>query len=196
MASGARALALANGERFYTGRPCPKGHPGLRRASFGTCIACEKAISASTAKKRYDRIRAEANRERISEQGRLRYLANVEQRKEAAREWAQQNRAARRAISKSYKARRRQHEEGGDSTAAVREWEHAQPKVCFWCAKPCADAYHVDHFYPLARGGAHAVYNLVIACPTCNTRKGAKHPLAFLAIITAEKQSSSTPLSR
>lgn len=178
-----RAQALADGEPFYTGRPCPKGHPGLRRASFGTCIACEKAISSSVAKKEYDRRRVKANVEKISKQGRARYQANVEARKAAAAEWACNNRSARRSISKSYKARRRQHEEGGDSTAAIHAWERAQEKVCYWCRKPCAVAYHVDHYFPLARGGTHAISNLVISCPTCNMRKGAKNPLDFAALI-------------
>ncbi len=42
---------------------------------------------------------------------------------------------------------------------------------CVYCGAP---ATTVDHVTPLARGGHHAVYNLVPACGTCNSSKGAK----------------------
>jgi 5-methylcytosine-specific restriction endonuclease McrA len=30
---------------------------------------------------------------------------------------------------------------------------------------------------PLARGGSNWISNIALACPTCNKRKGAKHPI-------------------
>jgi hypothetical protein len=44
---GARALAKANGEKLYCGKPCAKGHGDIRRTSNGCCVVCEKENQAS-----------------------------------------------------------------------------------------------------------------------------------------------------
>jgi 5-methylcytosine-specific restriction endonuclease McrA len=48
---------------------------------------------------------------------------------------------------------------------------------CAYCGGP---AEHVDHVAPLARGGAHALGNLLPACADCNLEKGARDPYEFL----------------
>lgn len=93
--------------------------------------------------------------------------------------WRAENSQLMRSVRLSYKARRRQQEEGGDSSAAICAWEKGSPKICHWCGCKCADRYHLDHYQPLAKGGVHACSNLVIACPTCNLRKNAKDPFEF-----------------
>lgn len=45
---------------------------------------------------------------------------------------------------------------------------------CFYCQ--CAQAVEVDHFIPLKKGGLHVEGNLVGACKSCNSSKGAKLP--------------------
>ncbi len=101
--------------------------------------------------------------------------------RQRANAWRQRNPEKRASIMKAYSARRRSQEAGGDSTAAIHAWEMAAKKVCYWCHKPCADKYHLDHYEPLARGGKHVIANLVISCPTCNLKKNAKDPYAFAA---------------
>jgi 5-methylcytosine-specific restriction endonuclease McrA len=63
--------------------------------------------------------------------------------------------------------------------AELLAWEAGQPKVCHWCGIRCNKKWHVDHRFPLAKGGAHEKRNLVIACPGCNVRKGARDPVEF-----------------
>ncbi len=50
---------------------------------------------------------------------------------------------------------------------------------CWWCGKPTADKYHVDHRIALARGGSNASNNIVISCPSCNLKKKDKSPWEF-----------------
>lgn len=45
-------LALANGQKVYSGKPCPKGHV-VRRATTGNCIECESINN----QKRKDRVK-------------------------------------------------------------------------------------------------------------------------------------------
>ena len=67
---------------------------------------------------------------------------------------------------------------GGHTGEDVRAQLERQGGRCFYCRKK-VDAYHEDHVIPLAKGGSNGPENLVIACPTCNLRKGAKHPMDF-----------------
>lgn len=50
--------------------------------------------------------------------------------------------------------------------------------VCFYCARkgderngPDGRVWHVDHAYPVVRGGDDHADNLVLACATCNLEK-------------------------
>lgn len=69
----------------------------------------------------------------------------------------------------------------GSHTAAEVEQIHAeQGYVCAICGVSTAEKKHIDHIMPLALGGSNWASNLQILCPTCNDRKGAKHPDDFL----------------
>jgi 5-methylcytosine-specific restriction endonuclease McrA len=74
---------------------------------------------------------------------------------------------------------------GGTHTAKDIQIQYdLQEGECFYCGKTLGDRYHVDHVMPVSLGGSNGPENLVIACPRCNIRKGAKHPdeLPALAI--------------
>lgn len=55
-----------------------------------------------------------------------------------------------------------------------------QQAKCMACGGDIADRFHVDHIYPLARGGSNGFSNIQLLCPTCNIRKHVKDPIAFL----------------
>ncbi len=181
LAKSARKIAIENGSLTYIGRPCSKGHSGTKYTASGSCVECLAIFSRSELKKEYDRQYLAENRERILKATRERNTLNREERAVKAREWAKKNPEIRKAISKAYKARRRQLEAGGDKTAVIMAWEKAAPKFCHWCKAKCENKYHIDHYQPLSKGGMHVVDNLVIACPTCNLRKSAKDPYEFAA---------------
>jgi len=98
---------------------------------------------------------------------------------ERAAEWQRTNRDRRAAITRNYDARRRAHTEGGITTADLAAWVSEQKKSCYWCGCKCPKGFHVDHYVPLSKGGAHEAHNLVIACGPCNLKKNAKDPLDF-----------------
>lgn len=72
---------------------------------------------------------------------------------------------------------------GTHSAADVRAQYERQRGICFWCPVKVGDTYHVDHVVPLILGGSNGPENLVIACPTCNHKKHAKHPMDFAGIL-------------
>lgn len=48
---------------------------------------------------------------------------------------------------------------------------------CIYCKGPYG---HLDHFYPLARGGTNWPANLVPSCGDCNRSKNARNPWRFI----------------
>lgn len=49
---------------------------------------------------------------------------------------------------------------------------------CFYCGDP--ETHHVDHFFPIAKGGTDVWFNLVAACRDCNLSKFTTCGTAFL----------------
>lgn len=155
-----RPCCAAKRRAAYHANPEPYRANALQR--YRARVAAGKVTAESkVAKREYDRSY------RLSNAAKLTALKAV---------WRNWNADTIRATRHAYKARRRSQEARGDSTADIRRWMVGQPKVCKWCAVDCANDFHVDHVLPLARGGAHLISNLCIACPPCNLRKNAKTP--------------------
>lgn len=78
---------------------------------------------------------------------------------------------------------RRARERGNDGSHTAQEIKEQvarQKGRCFYCqAKLSESGMHADHVIPLVLGGSNSIDNLVIACPDCNRKKGAKHPMDF-----------------
>lgn len=175
-----RGEARARGDKYYaSGTVCPKGHIGKRFVSGSDCFACCSEKSASKEKKEYDKARYAEKRDEILERSREYHANNRENRIAAVKAWGEKNPDRVRAIKQNYKYRRRAWEEGGVSTSDLRRWEDSQEKSCYWCGKDCREDYHIDHYYPLSKGGSHELDNMVISCPPCNRRKSAKMPEDF-----------------
>jgi 5-methylcytosine-specific restriction endonuclease McrA len=61
---------------------------------------------------------------------------------------------------------------------ALPSWEDRDIWQCVHCAAPFE---HVDHVWPSKHGGPDHACNLVPACEQCNTSKGARHVLDWIA---------------
>lgn len=179
------------------------------------------------AKRDYDRLYRDRNRERLAAQGREYYQANTGSLKERARAWYWANREKGRAHRRQYyEAHRaeaiertriwrldhpgcRQVEYWRDPEkyrGKARQWRVDNPlkarallgryrrrlsagrlgridyeaivardrNQCGICGKLVpTDAPSFDHIVPLARGGAHAQWNLQLTHWPCNRRRGA-----------------------
>jgi 5-methylcytosine-specific restriction endonuclease McrA len=94
--------------------------------------------------------------------------------------------AARMAEQSAKKSRRRARLRGATlepfSTADLyAHWDDAGYYACYWCDAPFTgtEPIHEDHVFPLSKGGAHALSNLVPSCAPCNRRKYNKDPYDF-----------------
>lgn len=77
--------------------------------------------------------------------------------------------------------RRRQLRVSMDATDRLLSGEYRRAirhDRCFYCGSPDTD--HVDHFFPLAKGGTDHFFNLVRACRKCNLSKNTMCGTAFL----------------
>lgn len=55
---------------------------------------------------------------------------------------------------------------------------------CFWCDTDISEGKAtVDHLHPISKGGSNYIQNIVGACGSCNSSKGAKLPEEFIELI-------------
>lgn len=106
------------------------------------------------------------------------------------RAWFEQHPERAKFYTVKYRQKRAEHRHqrrarllgatGTHTAADVRAQYERQHGHCFWCgAKVTWRKKHIDHVIPLALGGSNGPENLVIACPSCNLAKGARHPMDF-----------------
>lgn len=134
------------------------------------------------------------NRQKILSKKREKHLqSDSEHNKKLRSQWRKENREKIRYLTKKWRSdnrdeylranvakehRRRARKiaaSGTHSAAEIKDLIDKQKGKCWYCAVKLKK-YHVDHRIPLARGGSNGIENIVIACPPCNLRKGAKMP--------------------
>lgn len=76
--------------------------------------------------------------------------------------------------------RRRSGKTGRLPQGTVAKLFKLQRGRCAACKGKLPKNYHVDHVMPIMKGGKHKKDNVQLLCPTCNTRKSAKLPEAFM----------------
>ncbi len=120
--------------------------------------------------------------------------ANTEHRRSYRAAWYEKNGDVERASNVEWYAahpearvayqnnrRARKNSAGGTHTAQdIKRLFDLQRGKCSCCKTSINGGYHVDHIIPLALGGRNDRMNLQLLCPTCNLRKGAKHPQEFM----------------
>lgn len=150
----ARRIAQQAGERYFNGRPCARGHSGLRWTHNSGCVECStkaaRDFHSSEEGKAYTRLWRAANSDAVGEHNR------------------------------NQKAKRR----GAAGRHTAEDIRNILGKQKYKCAECKASVRlkakrQVDHIIPIARGGTNWPSNLQILCAPCNMSKGAKHPIDF-----------------
>ena len=143
--------------------------------------------------KKYAKLWREKNPERHKANNKQWREANSEKCKAKSKKWAEENPERIKELSKKWNAnnkdrkrmlaaRRRARKKNAEGTHTVEDikWLLKKQKYkCIYCKKSLKKKYHVDHIYPLSKGGGNDKFNLQILCPTCNRRKNAKDPIKF-----------------
>lgn len=72
-----------------------------------------------------------------------------------------------------------------ENTLTTQEWEAVVQSFggrCVYCGSG-SKKITMDHIQPISKGGAHSKENVVPACKSCNSRKGAKDPALFEFVV-------------
>lgn len=186
-----RADALARGlKRYFTGKPCKRGHVAERAICSKNCVECQR-LTGPSYQKRY-RSTPEYRARHAAEIA-ASYRAKHPNWKPIVRVTEDEKRENRKLARRAYYAKRKdyllalnrqtranRHKAEGRHTAAdITALLDKQGGRCAFCVKKLSTGYHVDHVQPLAKGGSNWPSNLQILCQPCNNRKAAKDPIVF-----------------
>lgn len=153
-----------------------------REANPERCKAYgEKSFWRTTAEGRA--LIAEASREwrkNHPEASREHYAANRQTAIAKAREWQRENPERVCANASNYRARK-QASSGTLSKDIIHVLIERQRGKCVCCKVDLSNQNcHLDHIYPLSRGGNNTDENCQLLCRSCNISKGAKDPITFM----------------
>jgi hypothetical protein len=173
-----RQQALAQGEtRYYTGKPCVRGHLSWRATVNGTCAEC-RGLRNGEARAAYSQRYYETNAAKLREYSKQYYKLNTDKVKAGIKKWQIENSEYFRALNKGHRARK---------INAQPPWvdrEHLK-RIAAVYAK--ADGGHVDHCVPLQGKtvcGLHVWWNLRVLSPAENmSRKRVWDPFSQEASI-------------
>jgi 5-methylcytosine-specific restriction endonuclease McrA len=160
--------------RYFTGKPCKRGHISERNSANADCVACSNLRCSTWAKENQERKRAVDRAYVRSEEGK-------EHDREVAREKARKNRKERPELKRADQSRRRARKKGcegkhtGDDLVRIFKLQKGK---CAYCRIKLR-RHHADHIIPLALKGSNAARNMQILCEPCNQKKKAKHPIEF-----------------
>jgi len=198
----AKSLGL---KKYSTGKLCKRGHISERWVSTGMCCECLKISakekywedpnkSRDKARKKYNPIYAAAyyaenkdsvlsnNKKWLDENKDRKKQIDAEYRKTqkekiraANAKWAFENPEKIRSKDRTRDARIKG-SDGSHTAYDVLKILDAQSWSCVYCDTSLRQSYHVDHIMPISKGGSNWPNNLQCLCPSCNMRKGAKHP--------------------
>lgn len=119
----------------------------------------------------YYKAYRDANKEFIAAQRKAYREANKERVAARQRAWREAN---KEKIAEQKAARRFR------KTYIINHLLVAQRGKCASCFANVIEKHHLDHIVPLAKGGTNDRSNFQLLCPTCNFKKSAKDPLAFM----------------
>lgn len=183
--------------RYFTGKPCKRGHVAARFAASYGCVECQALLL-----NREKQLAAQAkfrnlNREEINANARLARLQDPLKARQYSAKYRAKNREMIKERSKAeylanpQAANSRWHTRrakllGADGVHTKEDIEriHAlQGYKCVYCGVSTKNKKSVDHMTPLSKGGSNWPDNIQILCPKCNRSKSDRNDQEFRFLI-------------
>jgi hypothetical protein len=176
---------------------------------YSLCGTCEKAVNQVYVETNREEInrrkreswlatpKTEEQKKEAAGKARAWYKANIERAVAVRIAWVRSHPEKWLAISKRWRGRnpskvaesvrqRRVILSKVENTLTTQEWEAIVQSFggcCVYCGSG-SKKITMDHIQPISKGGAHSKENVVPACKSCNSRKGAKDPALFEFVIS------------
>lgn len=160
MAATSRKLALALGEsRYFTGKPCLRGHVAERSASRGVCVECHRQVCAEwrTRNPETQKSYHAANRERISARTREWKRANRHLTREADRRYRETHAGAHAALQKAWREKNAERDKerrakwAAKNRAKINAQAAARRAAKVRATPKWANRAYIDLFYQVAK---------------------------------------------
>jgi 5-methylcytosine-specific restriction endonuclease McrA len=164
-------------DRNYLFSVCKTCYAKKSKAKREADIEAARAYKRENAAKHKDHAKEyrQANAEKLDQRRRAYYAEHKDERRAYERAHNKAHPDRRRVIHHNRKARQKAIP-GSYTAQDVQDQLKRQKKKCYWCHEKLTK-YHVDHIVPVTReGSSNGPDNLVLACPTCNTKRGNKLP--------------------
>jgi 5-methylcytosine-specific restriction endonuclease McrA len=142
-------------------------------------------INNKSKKRESQRRWEQKNAEKEKMRKRLYYLENKDEFRKKNKIWSKNNREKENAKKKrwrennpervriEYSKRRSLLAKNGTYLVTQKDLKKLNKNLCFYCKKTDVKLT-LDHIIPVVKGGRHSIGNLVFACQSCNSSKGAK----------------------
>lgn len=154
----------------WSDSPCNNGHTGYRYDGTNKCVECKRAGANRWARKNRERLLLwkrdynKRNRDLINAKARARKSGDP-----SSHRSCQANRRARKIGATG------RHPTTKETISMLA----AQSGLCAYCN--FVGTLTLDHVIPLSSGGSHDIDNLIGCCKSCNSSKGKKSLLVWLA---------------
>lgn len=161
-ASEAKAQGL---KRYFTGKECLYGHIAERLVSNRACLQCQyESIEDQRALRPELSCAAQKKFRDTNDKERTRHLKQ----NHSPEDWD------KHLSYFTVKNQERRQNAIGSLSSDIRETLFArQDGKCNGCTEELTES-HIDHIFPLSRGGLNTDDNVQLLCPTCNLSKGSK----------------------
>lgn len=163
----------------YWCKPCRNEEARKRRASKPTKLTPEQKQRANEASKKWRSKNKELARSRAKEYTKnWRAKLTPEQKQniqEYHKQYIKQHRKNNKDKYNSYTAKYRAavHDQSPELTESQNQWMQAIYKRAKLLSEITGIQYHVDHIWPISKGGLHVPWNLQVIPATDNIKKGA-----------------------
>ncbi len=122
----------------------------------------------------------EKNKEHTIEYSRRYRETHREKTRESSKQYAKNNPKKRCTNQQNYMARKKN--VGGSFTATdIKDLYATQGGRCYYCSVDIEAGYHIDHMFPISRGGTNGPENLALSCAPCNLSKHTKTAEEFMS---------------
>lgn len=174
-----RSEAKSQGiKKYFTGKPCKFGHISHRYVSSFQCFECTQQEEHKLKKSAATKAWVISNPERAADNHRRKYESNKIAIRARIERWRKEN---MERANLSRKLRKHKVRAGGpplkrdqiETLFSRQKWKCANCNCCI------RNGYHIDHIYPVSKGGTNQISNIQLLCQPCNSRKSAKDPMIW-----------------